>query len=222
MNYKSLVDELFKIKDEKYAIFSKSLSNSDYISIGVKTPFLKDIIKKYKNDTDLKLEDFVLGEYLEVDYLYFCLSLSRLKTVDDQFDFIINNIKKAKSWCITDSLSCFLKKHDYDKYRSFFLKLQGSNYTYDRRTAYVVGLKHYRNKDILEVLDYIKPNEEYMVMMSEAWLLATITIAYPQEVYDYLKNNADTTLKRKTISKIVESYRIDDLNKNKFKSLRNQ
>ena len=222
MNYKSLVDELFKIKDEKYAIFSKSLSNSDYISIGVKTPFLKDIIKKYKNDTDLKLEDFVLGEYLEVDYLYFCLSLSRLKTVDDQFDFITNNIKKAKSWCITDSLSCFLKKHDYDKYHSFFLKLQGSNYTYDRRIAYVVGLKHYRNKDILEVLDYIKPNEEYMVMMSEAWLLATIAIAYPQEVYDYLKNNADTTLKRKTISKIVESYRIDDLNKNKFKSLRNQ
>ena len=111
MNYKSLVDELFKIRDEKYAIFSKSLSNSDYVSIGVKTPFLKDIIKRYKNDTDLKLEDFVLGEYLEVDYLYFCLSLSRLKTVDDQFDFIINNIKKAKSWCITDSLSCFLKKH---------------------------------------------------------------------------------------------------------------
>ena len=67
---------------------------------------------------------------------------------------------------------------------------------------------------------YIKPNEKYMVMMSEAWLMATIAISYPDEIYNYLAKCDDITLKRKTISKISDSYRFDEDAKNRFKSLR--
>ena len=71
-------------------------------------------------------------------------------------------------------------------------------------------------KDILKVLDYIKHNEEYMVMMAEAWLLATAAICYPQEIFYYLKDKADLTLKRKTISKICDSFRFTDETKEKL------
>ena len=87
--------------------------------------------------------------------------------------------------------------------------------------AYVVGLKHYKNVRILELLPYISNNDEYMVMMAEAWLLATVAIQFPNEIYVYLKDTKDMTLKRKTISKINESFRISDEQKSRFIELRN-
>ena len=86
--------------------------------------------------------------------------------------------------------------------------------------SYVLALKLYKDRRVLETLPYIKENEEYMVMMAEAWLLATIAIEFEQEVYLYLSNKKDLVLKRKTISKICDSYRFDENSKERFKSLR--
>ena len=84
----------------------------------------------------------------------------------------------------------------------------------------VLGLKFYKDKNILKILDYINKEEEYMVMMAEAWLIATIAITYPNEIYEFLKKTPLSTLKLKAISKIKESYRISDEMKEKFVSLR--
>ena len=220
MNYKELEKYLFEIRDTKFADFSKSLSNSDYISIGVKNPVLRNIIKEHKNDTELKIEDFALGKYLEVDFVYYGLALSRMNNIDAQLDFLMKNIKYAKSWAITDTLSTYLKKFTFEKYWNLFASLEDSSFVYDRRLAFVLGLKHYKDERILEVISYIKPNEEYMVMMAQAWLLATVAIVYQQEVFDYLKSLQDLALKRKTISKICDSFRFDEKAKALFKSLR--
>ena len=220
MKYKEVEQYLIDISDQKFADFSKSLSNSEYISIGVKNPILRQIIKERIKDKELKTEDFVLGKYLEIDFIYFGLSLSRLKNIDEQLDFLKEKGKLAKSWAITDTLSTYLKKFTFDKYWPFFLSMYNSSFTYDRRLSYVLGLKHYKDKEILKILNYINLNEEYMVMMGEAWLLATIAIVYEKEVFDFLKNTDDIVLKRKTISKICDSFRFTEDSKNKFKSLR--
>ena len=59
-----------------------------------------------------------------------------------------------------------------------------------------------------------------MVMMAEAWLLATVAIDFPDPIFNYLKNTNDITLKRKTISKMCDSFRINEKQKQRFKSLR--
>ena len=220
MNYKELEKHLLDISDQKFASFSKSLSNSEYISIGVKNPVLKSIVKEHVNDKDLILEDFQLGKYLEVDYCYFALSLSRLTTIDEQLEFLSNNIYKAKSWAVTDCLSSYMKKMPFEKFWGFFLKNNDSPYTFTRRMSYVLGLKCYKDKRILGTLPYIQKDEEYMVMMAEAWLLATVTICYEDEIFDYLSKCEDNTLKRKTISKICDSFRFSEESKRRFKSLR--
>ena len=115
MKYKELEKYLFDISDKKFADFSKSLSNSDYISIGVKNPVLRTIVKEHIIDEELKLEDFILGKYLEVDYIYFALFLSRCKDIDSQLDFLDKNIYKAKSWAITDCITPYLKKISFVK-----------------------------------------------------------------------------------------------------------
>ena len=220
MNYQELEKYLFEINDEKFASFSKSLSNSEYISIGVKNPILKSIIKEHKNDEDLLLEDFVLGKYLEVDFIYFGLAISRLKTSEEQLDFLYKNVKLIKSWAVTDTIPSFLKKFSFEQFEDFFLKSYKSKYLYQRRMAYVLGLKHYKDKRILNLLSKFSLNEEYMVMMAEAWLLSFSAIYFEDEVFNYLKNINDIKLKRKTISKIVDSFRFNNESKEKFKSLR--
>ena len=220
MKYKKLKEFLLANGDKKFSEFSKTLSNSYYKVIGVKNPILRQIIKEHVKDNELKTEEFVLGEYLDIDFIYFGLSLSRLKNVDDQLGFLKKNIRYAKSWAITDTVSTYIKKQDFAKYYDFFKSMHNTKHTYERRMAYILGLKHYKNEQILKVLDNINTNEEYMVMMAEAWLLATIAISYPNEIYEFLTNCKDASLKRKTISKIKESFRIDANTKDKFVSLR--
>ncbi len=220
MNYEQLKDYLFSKSDEKFADFSKTLSNSDYKVIGVKNPILRQIIKEHIKDAELKPEEFELGEYLEIDFIYFGLSLSRIKKVEEQLEFVKKNIHKAKSWAITDTVTTFIRKYGFEQYWKLFLSLYKSQEIYDRRMAYVLGLKHYKDEQILKLLEFLSLNDEHMVMMAEAWLLATITICYPEEIYKILEKSHDISLKKKTISKIVESYRISDDWKAKFKGLR--
>ena len=220
MKYIDLVQHLENISDKKFAVFSKSLSNSEYISMGVKNPVLRQIIKDHKDDLELKTEDFELGEYLEVDFIYFGLALSRIKSVDEQLEFLKTNIRKAKSWAITDCVQTYLRKTDFDDFKKFFISSYNSPYTYERRFSYVFGLKHWKNPRIFEIFPLFRTNEEYMVMMAEAWLLATIAIEYPDQVFEFLKSLDDQTLKRKTISKMCDSFRISETQKNRFKTLR--
>lgn len=220
MRYNELLTFLERQSDKKFAAFSKSLSNSDYKVIGVKNPALRDFIKEHKNDEELKLEDFKLGEYLEIDFIYFGLGICRLKTNKDKLDFLLENIKYAKSWAITDTASTYFKKLEFEEYYKFFLKTYNCKFTYERRMAYVLGLKLYKDKQILKILSLDQTNEEYMVMMAEAWLLATIAIAFPDEIYEFLLKTNDGILKRKTISKICDSFRISEETKNRFKELR--
>ena len=220
MTYKELEKYLENNANEKFAEFSKTVSNSEYLVFGVKNPVLRQIVKEHVEDKEMRLDDFKTGKYLEIDFIYFGLGLSRCKGIDEQLDFLKQNIKNAKSWAITDTASTFLKKLTFDKYWSFFLSLVKSPFTYDRRMAYVVGLKLAKDKNILNVTKYLKKDDEYMVMMGEAWLLATVAIYYPNEIYEYLQDLDDITLKRKVISKMVDSFRIDEATKERFKGLR--
>ena len=220
MTYKELDKYLQENGNKKFAEFSKTVSNSEYLVFGVKNPVLRQIVKEHVKDEELALDDFKTGKYLEIDFIYFGLGLSRIKNIDEQLDFLKQNIKKAKSWAITDTASTFLKKLTFDKYWPFFLSLVKSPFIYDRRMAYVVGLKLAKDKKILDVTKYIKKDDEYMVMMAEAWLLSTIAIEYPQQVFELLKKLGDQKLKLKTISKICDSFRFSDAQKEQFKSLR--
>ena len=220
MTYQELLTHLFSISDKKFASFSKSISNSSYEVIGVKNPALRAIIKEHKNDVELLTDDFVLGKYLEVDFIYFGLSLSREKNINSQLKFLKEKIHLAKSWIITDCSSSFLKKTSFDAFYDFFIDMYQRKNIYERRMAYVLALKQYKDERIKEILPLIKTKEEYMVYMAEAWLLSVIALTYEDDVFDYLAKTDDLVLMRKTISKICDSYRFDEESKNRFKELR--
>lgn len=220
MDYVSLKDYLVSIGDKKLAEFTKPLLHSDYKVIGIYQPDLKRIVKEHAFDEDLRVEEFELGEYFEIDYLYFAFSLKRLLTLEEQLSFLKKQIRLAKSWAITDSVPSFLKKMDFAHFQSFFKSSYQSKFTFERRMAYVLGLKFYKDERILKLLPSFGKAEEYMVMMAEAWLLSCIAIRFEDEVYAYLSGCDGLVLKRKAISKILDSRRFNEESKSRFKSLR--
>ena len=220
MNYTKLKKHLFDIGDSKLASFSKRISNSDYLFIGIKIPVLRKIIKELYTENEINLNDFSLGEYFEIDFIYFGLSLIKIKDINLQLAFLNNEIGKAKSWMITDSIPSFLLKYNYTTFFSFFTNSYREKEVYKRRLSFVLAIKLYKEKEILNILKYIKENDEYIVDMAKAWLLATIAIKYTNEIYSFLKDMKPSLLKRKTISKINESYRIKKEDKERFKLLR--
>lgn len=221
MTYQELLMHLFSIRDNAFASFSKSISNSSYEVIGVKNPVLRAIIKEYRDD-ELLTDNFVLGKYLEADFIYFGLSLSREKSINNQLKFLKEKIYLAKSWIITDCSSSFSKKTSFDDFYDFFTDMYQRKNIYERRMAYVLALKQYKDKRIKEILPLIKMKEEYMVYMAEAWLLSVIALTYEDNVFDSLAKTDDLILMKKTISKICDSYRFSEKSKNRFKKLRNR
>ena len=220
MTYQELLDYLFSVRSEKHAQFAGNLSNSEYITIGVKNPVLRQFAKDHYKDKDLILEDFEHRKYLEVDFIYFAVGLKRCKTIEEQLEFLDKNIKYAESWAVTDTINNSLKKCPFDLYWKFFLTHYNNEHLYTRRFSYILGLTQYRDEKILQIFNYLREFDEYMVMMSEAWLLQTIATIYPQEVFEVLKTLKDEKLKLKTISKICDSFRFTAEQKEQFKSLR--
>lgn len=220
MNYTQLLQFLQENRDEAYAEFSKTLSNSEYQVIGVRLPVMQKFIKAHYQDKDLHIEQFELGNSLEVDYIYWGIGLKRLNTIEEQLEFVKQNVKTIKAWNITDSIHTFLLKCPYELFRDCFYQMYNSDYLFERRFAYIFAMQYRKEERILEILDYIRENDKYMVMMGEAWFLATLAICFPEEVFNKVSTLKDDKLKKKTISKIVESYRISGEWKDRFKSLR--
>ncbi len=220
MSYQNYLQILLVNGEHKYADFSKNLSHSDYKVIGVRIPTLRKIVQENYRDDSLVLADFELGKYLEVDFSYLAIGLLRCETVAEQLVFLKANMKIAKSWAITDMITTYCKKLSFEDYWQFFIETCNDEHIYVQRFAFVLGLKYYHDKRILQTFPYIKDNEDYMVYMGQAWLLATVAICYPHAVFEFLQSGISSNLKNKTISKIKESYRINEATKSRFVGLR--
>ena len=220
MDYSSLKKLLFESADNKNMEFAKKVFNTSYKIIGLMTPTLKRIIQDHYKDEDLKLSDFELGKYQEIDIVYLATALKRAKSYKDQMEFLKKNLYFVKGWAVTDVLNQYLKKATFAEYFPYFEHFAKCKNTYEVRFAYVGMLKHYDSPDIEKIAPLLRYNEEDMIMMAEAWLLATIAIKHSDFVYGLLKNMNDEALKKKTISKMNESFRISKEDKERFKALK--
>ena len=221
MDYFAFKKLLFDSADNKNMEFAKKVFNTSYKIVGLMTPTLKRIIQEHYKDEDLNLSDFELGEYQEIDIAYLVIALKRAKTYKEQMEFLKNNLYFVKGWAVTDVLNQYLKKATFAEYFPFFEHFAKCKNTYEVRFAYIGMLKHYDSPDIEKIVPFLRYNEEYMIMMAEAWLLATIAIKNSDFVYGLLKNMDDVVLRNKTISKMNDSFRISKEDKARFKTLRN-
>lgn len=199
------------------------LSNYSKIKVKYLDELAKIFIKENKNIDDfqefLKDKD---NHYLR--RIYFQVNLIRRKTLKEKFEFIDNNLKLLQRWEDTDMILNYLPKKScksaiFFKARSYIKEKD----EFSKRLGYVLLLNQvYKEKVFLnEIFKLFENDERYYVLMAQAWVISYLYMKFPLETYDFLKNsNLSYKIKSKAISKILDSYQIDNIEKEKVRKLR--
>lgn len=208
MNYKDFEILFNKNVPKNYCTKDIDIFNKNLIKNNIDVSFLK----KYLNDNDL------------YHRTYFQVMLAKFKTANEQLDFIKENEYLLNDWWHVDQLIQFLKKDfdleiGYKKAKEYVY----SKHPFTRRLGYVMFMpKLVKDNNSFELIKrLLKNDDEYYVVMAEAWLISYLAIYYPEETIVYLANcNLNYNIVGKAIQKICDSFRISNEYKNKFKEIR--
>lgn len=218
-DYEIILKELNEKRSYKLVEFSSKIIRTKFQLIGSYSTDIKNIFKKYKT---IDLKSFNEFKYYEMNLIYITYGLKQNKTIEEQIKFLLDNKDIIDCWAIVDSTAKLIKTKPINEELKMLDILASSNEEFLIRCKYI-KLFDYINKDNLEIIfNSIINSEFYYVLMGEAWLLADCYIKYPSETFLFLKNSEiDNKIKLKTISKICDSYRVNNENKLKVKELRN-
>ncbi len=218
--------ELFELKDEKYRDFQSGLIpnvEKDYF-IGVRTPELRKLAKKYAKREDV-------GDFLnELPHRYFdenqihAFIISEIKSYDECLFRLTVFLPHVNNWATCDQMSPKVLKKEKDKLLVSIKEWISSKETYTVRFAIKMLMEHFLGEDFeKEYAEMVAcvVSEEYYVKMMIAWYFATALAKNYEEVLPFIENmKLEKWTHNKAIQKSVESYRILPVQKEYLKSLK--
>lgn len=218
--------ELFELKDEKYRDFQSGLIpnvEKDYF-IGVRTPELRKLAKKYAKREDV-------GDFLnELPHRYFdenqihAFIISEIKSYDECLFRLTAFLPHVNNWATCDQMSPKIFKKEKDKLLVSIKEWISSKETYTVRFAIKMLMEHFLGEDFeKEYAEMVAcvVSEEYYVKMMVAWYFATALAKNYEEVLPFIENmKLEKWTHNKAIQKSVESYRILPVQKEYLKSLK--
>ena len=219
-----ITNELILLKDEKYKEFNKKLCpDTNFEMLGIRVPVLRRFAQKIVNSNEYDIEGFLQNNdvnfFEEVQLQGFIIGYIKIN-FENKLDLIEKFIPRIDSWAITDTFipTLKVKNNDLKTYWDFILKYTKSDKEFEVRFAVVSMLDYFIIEnyvdEVIEVLNSIS-HEGYYVKMAIAWTLAEIGIKYNDKVMNFLqrKNNLDKFTYNKTLQKMIESFRIDNSQK---------
>ena len=172
--------------------------------------FIKNNFDKHSDVSNLR--EYVYGSLLYYR-IYFKVSLMKFKTNKEKLDFVENNLDLFSDWWSTDLIGQFLKKPlDFSDHFNRAKRYVKSTSEFTKRFAYVLFINELakdknNHKDILSL---IENDDRYYVKMAIAWLLCEM-LAYNDDIKEYIKESSlNIDIKRMTINKVRDSFKIKD------------
>ena len=226
MNRNEIVAELFRLRDEDYALMQAKIIptvSQDRI-IGVRTPALRDFAKSLSKDQDIgEFLSYLPHQYFDEDQLHaFVISLEK------DYDKCIGKVNAflpfIDNWATCDQLSPKVFKKEPEKLLSFIQTWINSDKTYTVRFAIGMLMKYFLDEHFdTKYADMVAEvrSAEYYVNMMIAWYFATALAKQYESVLPYLEDRrlADW-VQNKAIQKSIESYRITDEQKAYLRTLK--
>ena len=226
MNRNEIVAELFRLRDEDYALMQAKIIptvSQDRI-IGVRTPALRIFAKSLSQDQDIEaFLAYLPHPYFDEDQLHaFVISLEKdfdkcIAKVDTFLPFIDN-------WATCDQLSPKVFKKEPEKLLPYIQTWIRSDKTYTVRFAIGMLMQHFLDERFeTKYADEVASirSEEYYVNMMIAWYFATALAKQYERVLPYLEEKRlSDWIHNKTIQKSIESYRITDKQKAYLRTLK--
>lgn len=216
---KKIDEQLMALKTEKLSKFSSSLIPGSKPVLGVRVPELRKMAKQIAKEdwkgfvTDCPntyyehqlLKAFVIG-YAKDD-------LSVILQCADEFIPSIGDWAVNDGFCQTFTIA---RKHRKEVWE-WMLGYAGKEDEYSQRVAAVLMLSHFLVEDYIDdVLDEMNQltNPGYYTKMGVAWCVATAFAKFPEKTMEFMKNNTlDEWTYNKSIQKMLESYRVNDEDK---------
>lgn len=221
MSYQELLAELNSYADEKYKNFHKKLLKNDNVKVmGVKTPILRKLAKKYGNDIEELLK--FPNDYYDVVFIKLTavsnLEYEKFLKYSDYCVSLIDN------WATCDCFSpkC-ISKHK-DEYLPYIRKYALKNSEFSQRFALTTLLHFYVEEKYAETVFSIIEQcnlNYYYVHMAVSWLIAEILVKNYDIAKSYLMDNTlDKKTHNKAIQKACESFRLSNDRKNFLKGIK--
>ena len=225
----NIKEELIKLSDEKYRKFNEKLCpDTGRKMLGIKVPVLREFSKKLlkENTIDEVLKVLDTEYFEEVMVRGFVISYCDLD-YEEKLKYIKDFVPHIDSWAVCDSFvpSLKIKNKDKNNYYKFIKRYLSSDKEFYIRFGIISLLDYYiideYVDDVINLLDSIS-HDGYYVKMGEAWCLCEIGIKYYDKFIKYMRsnNNLDNFTFNKTIQKMIDSYRVDDVKKDELRSLR--
>lgn len=221
-----ILEELLKLKDEKYRDFTAKLNPtvSKETIIGIRLPILRELAKEYSKDSSSK--DFLNNlphKYFEENFIHAFL-IEQIKDLDFLLESLNKFLPYVDNWAVCDSMNPKIFKKCSDIETKQVIKWVSSKETYTIRYGVNILMRHYLGDNFssshIDQLTKIT-NEDYYVKMVVAWYLATALAKKWDETIKYIESNKfERWTHNKAIQKAIESYRITPEQKEYLRTLK--
>lgn len=220
-------EELFELKEEKYAQFQANLTPGIDIKsiIGIRIPELRKYAKKLVKDE--RCEEFLRElphQYYDENILHALLLCDLKKDYDTTLEYVEAFLPYMDNWAVCDSTIPKVFEKNKEKLINKIVEWTDSEHTYTCRFGMKMLMTHFLKESYKT--EYLKIpakviSEEYYVNMMQAWFYATAMAFQYEDTVKYIEQNKlSKWVHNKTIQKSVESYRVTDEHKEYLKTLR--
>ena len=209
MIYESFTKELKSYAEDDFAKFQEGLIFSSYKILGVRTPILRKIAKKYCSEVETLMS--FPNEYYEVVFIKLCAV--SLLPYEQFLAYLDDCVALIDNWALCDSFKPKCLPANTNQFFKEIERIFASGGEFYERFALVMLLNYYIKEEYAEILkEYAQKadTEKYYVHMAVAWLVAEILAKLPTLGEEILKDKLlPTKTHNKAIQKARESFRID-------------
>ncbi len=214
------------LADEKFKDFSLKLIPTNSNILGVKIPQLRTITREMPEEDKRPYIDHYNCEYLE-ELIIKGLLIGQLNgDIQEILSYVDDFTSSIDNWLVCDCFCSGLKvtKKNMETVWEFIQPYLYSDDEFKVRFAVVMMLDHYICEDyidqVIAALDSVK-HDGYYVKMAVAWAVSVCFVKFSDKTMKYLKyNNLDDWTYNKSIQKIIESRRVDDITKDGLRKMR--
>ncbi len=212
-------------QDRTYQEFQKKCIQTKYEIIGIRVPIVRRISKEIAKRDIASFLKVTKNKYYE-EVLIEGFVLASMKEKETLLKYLPQYIEKIDNWAICDGFCASLKIVEKEKsfWFSYFKEYVSSNEVFKIRVGLVMFLNYFISPEYLEEIFSLIEEitiDSYYVNMAIAWLLCECFIQFREETLTYLvKSHINTFTFNKTISKIKESFRVNEEDKKYLESLR--
>lgn len=216
---------LEKYIDSSYREFNSKLIPEIENVLGIRIPVLRNIVKEMNEDERRLFLNNLPHDWHEENIMHMII-ITEENDYNKAKEMLYEFLPFVDNWQVCDVgiPKAFKNLDDGEGLLLFVKKLISNEGTYFKRYGIFILMKIYLErfyrKEILEMVAEINSNEYYVNMM-RAWFFQEAMVKRYDDAIKYLENKKlDKFTHLKTISKCVDSRKIDEKTKQYLKTLR--